>query len=139
MREGLRSQSSTSARGYPECLKAADKLSAYGLSATVADARFAKPLDTALVRRLARESRSVAHHRGRAPSAGSAPMCCTSLAWDGLLDKGLKIRPLVLPDRFLDQDTPERMYEAAGLDAKAIVAAVLSAFGRDRDAAALMA
>lgn len=60
-------------------------------------------------------------------------------AWDGLLDKGLKIRPLVLPDRFIDQDSPERMYEAAGLDAKAIVAAVLSAFGRDRDAAALLA
>ena len=60
-------------------------------------------------------------------------------AWDGLLDRGLKIRPLVLPDRFLDQDTPERMYETAGLDAKAIVAAVLSAFGRDRDAAALLA
>jgi len=58
-------------------------------------------------------------------------------AHDGLLDKGLKIRDLVLPDRFLDQDTPEKMYETARLDAKAIVAAVLAALGRDRDAAAL--
>jgi 1-deoxy-D-xylulose-5-phosphate synthase len=55
------------------------------------------------------------------------------------LDKGLKIRPLVLPDRFLDHDSPDRMYETAGLDAKAIVATVLSAFGRDNDAAALLA
>jgi 1-deoxy-D-xylulose-5-phosphate synthase len=58
-------------------------------------------------------------------------------AWDGLLDRGLKIRTLVLPDRFIDQDTPERMYEIAGLDSKAIVAACLSALGRERDAAAL--
>jgi 1-deoxy-D-xylulose-5-phosphate synthase len=60
-------------------------------------------------------------------------------AWDGLLDRGLKIRPLVLPDRFIDQDTPERMYEIAGLDAKSIVAAALSALGRDHDAAAIIA
>ena len=58
-------------------------------------------------------------------------------AWDGLLDQGLKIRPLVLPDRFLDQDTPERMYETAKLDAKSIVAATLSILGREGDVAAL--
>ena len=63
-------------------------------------------------------------------------MLFRSAAWDGLLDRGLKIRDLVLPDRFLDQDTPERMYEAAQLDSKAIVAAVLSALGREREAAA---
>ena len=121
-----------------ECLKAADKLASYGLSATVADARFAKPLDTALVRQLA------AHHEvlvtveeGSIGGFGAHVLHFT--AWDGLLDKGLKIRPLVLPDRFIDQDTPDRMYETAGLDAKAIVATVLSAFGRDRDAAALLA
>jgi 1-deoxy-D-xylulose-5-phosphate synthase len=122
----------------PECVKAADKLSAYGLSATVADARFAKPLDTGLVRRLA------AHHEvlvtiEEGAIGGFGAHVLHFAAWDGLLDKGLKIRPLVLPDRFIDQDTPDRMYEAAGLDAKAIVAAVLSAFGRDRDAAALLA
>ena len=122
----------------PECLKAADKLSAYGLSATVADARFAKPLDTALVRRLA-DNHEVLVTIEEGAIGGFGAHVLHFAAWDGLLDKGLKIRPLVLPDRFIDQDTPERMYEAAGLDAKAIVAAVLSAFGRDRDAAALLA
>nr|AHN97608.1 1-deoxy-D-xylulose-5-phosphate synthase [uncultured bacterium 12AC_lac13] len=122
----------------PECLKAADKLSAYGLSATVADARFAKPLDTALVRRLA-ANHEVLVTIEEGAIGGFGAHVLHFAAWDGLLDKGLKIRPLVLPDRFIDQDTPERMYEAAGLDAKAIVATVLSAFGRDRDAAALLA
>jgi 1-deoxy-D-xylulose-5-phosphate synthase len=121
-----------------ECLKAADKLAAYGLPATVADARFAKPLDTALVRRLAANHEVlVTVEEGSVGGFGAHVLHFA--AWDGLLDKGLKIRPLVLPDRFIDHDTPERMYEAAGLDAKAIVAAVLSAFGRDRDAAALLA
>jgi len=60
-------------------------------------------------------------------------------AWDGLLDHGLKIRTLVLPDRFLDQDTPERMYEAAKLESKSIVAAALSVLGRERDAESLIA
>jgi len=57
------------------------------------------------------------------------------LAWSGLLDRGLMIRPMVLPDRFIDQDTPEKMYEAAGLDANAILQAALSALGREHDAA----
>jgi 1-deoxy-D-xylulose-5-phosphate synthase len=122
----------------PECLKAADKLAAYGLSATVADARFAKPLDTLLVRRLA-AGHEVLITIEEGAIGGFGAHVLHYAAWDGLLDKGLKIRPMVLPDRFVDQDTPERMYEAAGLDAKAIVAAVLSAFGRDRDAAALLA
>ena len=121
-----------------ECLKAADKLSAYGLSATVADARFAKPLDTALVRRLA-ANHEVLVTVEEGSIGGFGAHVLHFAAWDGLLDKGLKIRPLVLPDRFIDQDTPDRMYEAAGLDAKAMVATVLSAFGRDRDAAALLA
>jgi 1-deoxy-D-xylulose-5-phosphate synthase len=121
-----------------ECLKAADKLACYGLSATVADARFAKPLDTALVRQLA------AHHEvlltiEEGAIGGFGAHVLHFAAWDGLLDKGLKIRPLVLPDRFLDQDSPERMYETARLDAKAIVAAGLSAFGRERDAASALA
>jgi 1-deoxy-D-xylulose-5-phosphate synthase len=122
----------------PECLKAADKLSAYGLSATVADARFAKPLDTILVRRLA-ANHEVLITIEEGAIGGFGAHVLHFAAWDGLLDKGLKIRPLVLPDRFIDQDNPDRMYESAGLDAKAIVAAVLSAFGRDRDAAALLA
>ena len=119
-----------------ECLKAAEKFSAYGLSATIADARFAKPLDTDLVRQLAQ------HHEvlltvEEGSIGGFGAHVLHFAAWDGLLDKGLKIRTLILPDRFIDQDTPERMYEAAGLDAKAIVAAGLSALGRERDAAAV--
>jgi 1-deoxy-D-xylulose-5-phosphate synthase len=138
MREGSKVAILSFGTRLPECLKAADKLSSYGLSATVADARFAKPLDTALVRRLA------AHHEvlvtiEEGAIGGFGAHVLHFAAWDGLLDKGLKIRPLVLPDRFIDQDNPDRMYESAGLDAKAIVAAVLSAFGRDRDAAALLA
>jgi 1-deoxy-D-xylulose-5-phosphate synthase len=121
-----------------ECLKAADKLSAYGLSATVADARFAKPLDTNLVRRLA-TNHEVLLTIEEGSIGGFGAHVLHFAAWDGLLDKGLKIRDLVLPDRFIDQDTPERMYEIAGLDAKAIVAAALSALGRDRDAAAIIA
>jgi 1-deoxy-D-xylulose-5-phosphate synthase len=121
----------------PECLKAADKFSAYGLSATVADARFAKPLDSGLVRRLAREHEVLLTIEEGAVGGFGAHVL-HFLAWDGLLDKGLKIRNLVLPDLFIDQDSPERMYEMAGLDAKAIVAAGLAALGRERDAAAVL-
>jgi 1-deoxy-D-xylulose-5-phosphate synthase len=57
------------------------------------------------------------------------------LAWDGLLDQGLKLRPMILPDLFIDHDTPEKMYEAAGLDAKSIVTTALNALGRNSVAA----
>ncbi|HXJ01442.1 MAG TPA: 1-deoxy-D-xylulose-5-phosphate synthase [Micropepsaceae bacterium] len=116
-----------------ECLKAAEKFSAYGLSATVADARFAKPLDTDLVRRLA-QNHEVLLTVEEGSIGGFGAHALHFAAWDGLLDRGLKIRTLILPDRFLDHDTPERMYEIAGLDAKGIVAAGLSALGRERDA-----
>ena len=118
-----------------ECFKAADKLSAYGLSTTLADARFAKPLDTDLIRRLAQQHEVVLTIEEGAVGGFGAHVL-QFLAWDGLLDKGLKIRSLVLPDRFLDQDSPERMYETAGLDAKAIVRTALLALGRERDAQA---
>jgi 1-deoxy-D-xylulose-5-phosphate synthase len=116
-----------------ECLMATEKFSAYGLSATVADARFAKPLDTDLVRRLA-QNHEVILTIEEGSIGGFGAHVLHFAAWDGLLDRGLKIRSLVLPDRFIDQDTPERMYEIAGLDAKAIVAAGLAALGRERDA-----
>jgi len=119
-----------------ECLKAAEELGSYGLSTTVADARFAKPLDTDLVRSLA-QSHEVLLTIEEGAIGGFGAHVLHFAAWDGLLDRGLKIRTLVLPDRFIDQDTPERMYEIAGLDSKAIVAACLSALGRERDAAAL--
>jgi 1-deoxy-D-xylulose-5-phosphate synthase len=118
-----------------ECLKAADKLSGYGLSTTLADARFAKPLDTELVRRLAQEHEVLLTIEEGAIGGFGAHVLHFA-AFDGLLDRGLKIRPLVLPDRFLDQDSPERMYETAGLDAKAIVSTVLAVLGRERDAQA---
>ncbi|MBV8800929.1 MAG: 1-deoxy-D-xylulose-5-phosphate synthase [Alphaproteobacteria bacterium] len=117
-----------------QCLLAAEKLSAYGLSATVADARFAKPLDHDLVRRLAREHEVlITVEEGAIGGFGAHVMQFLALA--GLLDHGLKIRPMTLPDRFIDQDSPEKMYEIAGLDAKSIVETALNALGREREAA----
>jgi 1-deoxy-D-xylulose-5-phosphate synthase len=113
-----------------ECLAAAERLSAYGLSATVADARFAKPLDHDLIKRLAREHEVVVTIEEGAVG-GFAAHVMQYLASEGIFDQGLKFRPIVLPDRFIDQDTPERMYELAGLDAKSIVATALNALGRE--------
>ncbi len=112
-----------------ECLAAADELASRGLSTTVADARFAKPLDEDLVRRLAREHEVlVTIEEGSIGGFGSQVL--QFLATGGQLDAGLKIRPLTLPDRFIDHDKPELQYEEAGLSATAIVAAVLMALGR---------
>ena len=116
-----------------QCLLAADKLFAYGLPTTVADARFAKPLDHDLIRRLVREH-EVLITIEEGSVGGFAAHVMQFLALEGLLDRGLKIRPLVLPDRFVDQDAPDRMYEAAGLDAKSIAATALSALGRESEA-----
>ena len=113
-----------------ETLVAAEKLSGYGLSATVADARFAKPLDQDLVRRLAREH-EVLITLEEGSIGGFSAHVMHFLAHEGLLDQGLKLRPMILPDRFIDHDTPERMYEAAGLDAKSIVNTALNALGRE--------
>ena len=111
-------------------IEAAARLNGYGLPTTVVDARFAKPLDQDLIRQLAR------HHEvlltleeGAVGGFGSQVM--NFLALDGLLDKGLKVRPLALPDRFLDHDAPARMYEAAGLDVDGVVRTVFEALGRE--------
>ncbi|MGH7095354.1 MAG: 1-deoxy-D-xylulose-5-phosphate synthase, partial [Stellaceae bacterium] len=113
-----------------ECLKAAQELGAYGLSTTVADARFAKPLDRDLINRLAREHEVlITIEEGAIGGFGSFVL--HHLAESGLLDHGLKIRPMVLPDRFLDHDSPAAQYEAAGLNAKHIVATALAALGRE--------
>ena len=117
-----------------QCLVAADKLAGYGLSTTVADARFAKPLDHDLLRRLAREHEVLITVEEGA-IGGFAAHVMQFLAQGGLLDRGVKIRPLTLPDFFIDQDSPEKMYEVAGLDAKTIVATALNALGREREAA----
>jgi 1-deoxy-D-xylulose-5-phosphate synthase len=112
-----------------EANKAADKLAAMGLSATLADARFAKPLDEDLIRRLAREHEVVLTIEEGA-QGGFGAFVLHFLARDGLLDRGVKIRTLTLPDMFRDQDKPEAMYAQAGLDADAIVNAALLALGR---------
>jgi 1-deoxy-D-xylulose-5-phosphate synthase len=113
-----------------ECLKAADELAALGLSATVADARFAKPLDTDLVLRLAREHEVlVTIEEGAIGGFGSYVL--QALAEAGALDRGLQARCMILPDVFLDQDAPAAMYAKAGLDAKGIVAKVFEALGKD--------
>ncbi|MGD9786189.1 MAG: 1-deoxy-D-xylulose-5-phosphate synthase [Hyphomicrobiaceae bacterium] len=114
-----------------EALKAADQLAAYGLPTTVADARFAKPLDTALVEKLARDHEVlVTIEEGAIGGFGSFVL--QHLAHAGLLDRGLKVRPMVLPDTFIDHGKPEAMYEAAGLNASGIVETVFSALGRER-------
>jgi 1-deoxy-D-xylulose-5-phosphate synthase len=117
-------------------MEAAEKLSAYGLSTTVADARFAKPLDQDLIRRLAQEHELlITVEEGAVGGFGSHVL--QFLAWEGLLDRGLKIRPMVLPDRFQNQDSPEHMYMEAGLDAASIAETALAALGRSDDAAAV--
>lgn len=116
-----------------ECLKAADDLAGHGLSVTVADARFAKPLDRDLVLRLAR-SHEVLLTVEEGSIGGFGSHVLELLAETGVLDHGLKVRPLVLPDVFLDQDSPAAMYARAGLDAKSIAAQALMALGRSADA-----
>jgi len=113
-----------------ECLKAAQELGAHGLSTTVADARFAKPLDTALVNRLVREHEVVITIEEGA-IGGFGAYVLHHLAMSGQLDHGLKIRTMVLPDVFLDHDSPAAQYDTAGLAARHIVATALSALGRE--------
>ena len=113
-------------------LKAADQLAAMGLQATVADARFMKPLDTDLVNRLAREHEVlVTVEEGAVGGFGSHVL--QHLTASGLLDGGLKVRTIAMPDVFLDQDSPTKMYERAGLSAPGIVETVLAALGREAD------
>jgi 1-deoxy-D-xylulose-5-phosphate synthase len=113
-----------------ECLKAADELAAHGLSTTVADARFAKPLDVDLLLRLAREHEVLLTiEEGAIGGFGGYVM--QALAEHGVLDRGVKIRSLVLPDVFIDQDSPNAMYAKAGLDAKGIVAKAFEALGQN--------
>jgi 1-deoxy-D-xylulose-5-phosphate synthase len=112
-----------------ECLRAADMLDKQGLSTTVADARFAKPLDEALIAQLAK-NHEVLITIEEGARGGFGAFVLHSLAEHGLLDKGLRIRTLTLPDVFQDHDTPEKMYEFAGLDARSIAASAIKALGR---------
>ncbi|UYN93228.1 MAG: 1-deoxy-D-xylulose-5-phosphate synthase [Enhydrobacter sp.] len=117
-----------------ECLAAAEDLGAKGLSTTVADARFAKPLDTDLIRRLAREH-EVLITIEEGSVGGFASHVLQELATSGMLDHGLKVRPMVLPDRFIDHAAPARQYQWAGLDAAHIVDTALAALGRQAERA----
>ncbi|MDE2363221.1 MAG: 1-deoxy-D-xylulose-5-phosphate synthase [Hyphomicrobiales bacterium] len=120
-----------------EALVAAEDLTARGFSTTVADARFAKPLDRDLVRRLA-ANHEILITVEEGSRGGFGAYVLQFLAEDGALDRGLKIRTMTLPDAYQDHDSPEKMYAAAGLDAKGIIAAVLSALGDEKGAARVM-
>jgi len=133
VREGTKIAILSFGARLPECLKAADELAGYGLSTTVADARFAKPIDTALVDRLAREH-EVLITIEEASIGGFATQVLHHLAISGQLDQGLKIRPMVLPDRFIDHDTPVKQYDQAGLNARHIVETAMSALGQQKSA-----
>ena len=130
VREGSRVALLSYGTRLQECLSAADALGRHGLRPTVADARFAKPLDRDLVQRLARDHEVLLTiEEGSVGGFGSFVL--QALSEDGLLDGGLKVRMLVLPDAFLDHDKPAAQYTSAGLDAEAITAKVLDLIGRD--------
>jgi 1-deoxy-D-xylulose-5-phosphate synthase len=130
MREGTKIALLSLGGRLTECMKAAQELGTYGLSTTVADARFAKPLDIDLINRLAREHEVVITvEEGAIGGFGSHVL--HHLAMTGMLDHGLKIRTMVLPDVFLDHDSPQAQYDQAGLNARHIVAMALSALGRE--------
>ena len=130
MREGSKIALLSLGTRLAECLKAADELASFGLSTTVADARFAKPLDTDLMLRLANEHEVlITVEEGSVGGFGSHVL--QMLAEHGMLDRGLKVRTMVLPDEFLDHDSPNAMYARAGLDAKGIVVKAFEALGKD--------
>ncbi|MBB3065101.1 1-deoxy-D-xylulose-5-phosphate synthase [Limibacillus halophilus] len=135
LREGTRVAVLSYGTRMLEALKAAEALGARGLSTTVADARFAKPLDQELLRRLASEHEVLITVEEGA-IGGFAAQVVHTLAWEGLLDGGLKFRPLYLPDVFIDHDKPEKQYEQAGLTAQHIVNTALLALGYNEAEAA---
>ncbi|WP_026180581.1 1-deoxy-D-xylulose-5-phosphate synthase [Henriciella marina] len=112
-----------------EAMKAAEMLAAQGLSCTVADARFAKPLDEDLVNRLARDHEVLLTVEEGA-RGGFGSFVLQHLAETNAFDRGLKVRTLHLPDTFQDQDKPDLMYAAAGLDARSIASRAIDALGR---------
>ncbi len=136
LREGTKVAILSLGTRLAEALKAAEQLGALGLSTTVADARFAKPLDEDLIARLAREHELlITVEEGSIGGFGSHVL--DFLARSGALDYGLKVRPMALPDIFIDQDKPEKMYDIAGLNAAQIVETALSVLGLERQIADL--
>lgn len=121
-----------------ECLDAAEFLESAGLSTTVADARFAKPLDEDLIRRLAREHEVlITIEEGSVGGFGSHVL--QYLSDNALLDGSLKVRSMILPDSYIDQDKPDAMYAGARLDSNGIVTRVFEVLGRESDLAARLA
>ncbi|KAJ0966238.1 hypothetical protein J5N97_027376 [Dioscorea zingiberensis] len=115
------------------CVKAADSLRNHGITATVADARFCKPLDAELIRSLANEHEIlITVEEGSIGGFGSH--VCHFLTLNGLLDKNLKLRSMVLPDRYIDHGSPQDQIEEAGLSSRHISATVLSLLGRPKEA-----
>ena len=137
MREGSKVAIFSLGTRLAEALVAAEDLTARGFSTTVADARFAKPLDRNMLRRLA-ANHEVLVTVEEGSMGGFGAHVLQLLAEDGLLDRGLKVRTMTLPDAYIDHDSPEKMYALAGLDAKGIVAKVLSALGDEKGAARVM-
>ncbi|MBN9597210.1 MAG: 1-deoxy-D-xylulose-5-phosphate synthase [Afipia sp.] len=130
MREGSKVALLSFGARLGECLKAADELETLGLPATVADARFMKPLDLDMILKLAREHEVlITIEEGSIGGFGTHVL--QTLADHGVLDRGLRVRNMVLPDTFIDHDSPAAMYAQAGLDAKGIVAKVFEALGKD--------
>ncbi|UIJ71165.1 1-deoxy-D-xylulose-5-phosphate synthase [Aurantimonas sp. HBX-1] len=128
LREGTKVAILSFGSRLADSVAAAEELESFGLSTTVADARFAKPLDTDLIGRLARDHEVLILVEEGA-SGGFASQVLQYLATSGLLDRGLKVRPLVMPDRFVDHASPEAMIKLAGLDRQGIVDAVFRALG----------
>src|SRR5207248_6574952 len=130
LREGTKIALFSFGARLSDCLKAADELAVLGLSTTVADARFAKPLDGDLLLRLSREHEVlITIEEGAIGGFGSHVL--QTLAENGVLDGGLKVRSMILPDIFIDQDSPAAMYAQAGLDAKGIVGKAFDALGQN--------
>ncbi|MCI4666269.1 MAG: 1-deoxy-D-xylulose-5-phosphate synthase [Neomegalonema sp.] len=128
MREGERVAIVSFGSRLADSLIAAEELAAQGISTSVFDARFAKPLDEDAILRLAREHEVLLTvEEGAVGGFGSQVL--NLLALSGALDSGLKIRPMALPDRFIDQDAPKAMVAEAGLDAAGIVATALETLG----------
>ena len=130
LREGTRIALLSYGTRLGEAMLAAEQLDTLGLSATVADARFAKPLDSELVCRLADEH-EVLITIEEGSVGGFGAFVLHDLAKNGRLDNGLKIRTMTLPDSYIDQDTPANMYKQAGLDADSIVETVFKALGQE--------
>jgi 1-deoxy-D-xylulose-5-phosphate synthase len=128
IREGARVAILSFGTRLAEVLIAAEALAARGIAPTVADARFAKPLDRDLILRLAREHEAlITIEEGAIGGFGSH--VAQLMAEEGIFDRGLKFRSMVLPDVFIDQASPEAMYAVAGMNAAQIEAKVLSALG----------